>query len=129
MKATTFETGMSDFLELTTTILRKTIRKGNTKKIFYRDYKVFDHNTFETRFQSKLKSETIIDYSQFQSVFLETLNNIGLVKMKILRYNNNPLMNKALRKAVMTRSRLKSKFNKDSSAKNWNSYKIKEISA
>ena len=28
--------------------------------------------------------------------------------MKILRYNNNPFMNKAL----MTRSRLKNKFNK-----------------
>ena len=43
--------------------------------------------------------------------------------MKILRYNNNPFMNKALRKTIMTRSRLKNKFNKNSSAKNWNSYK------
>ena len=32
-------------------------------------------------------------------------------------------MNKALRKAIVTRSRLKNKFNKNSSAKNWNSYK------
>ena len=43
--------------------------------------------------------------------------------MKILRYNNNPFMNKALRKAITTRSRLKNKFNKNSSAKNRNSYK------
>ena len=96
MKSTTFETGMSDFHKLTTTILRKTISKGNAKKIFYRDYKAFDHSTFETRLQSKLKSETIIDYSQFQSIFLETLDNIAPVKTKILRYNNNPFMNKAL---------------------------------
>ena len=123
MKSTTFEVGMSDFHKLTTTILRKTISKGNAKKIFYRDYKVFDHNIFEMRLQSKLKSETIIDYSQFQSMFLETLNNIAPVKMKILRYNNNSFMNKALRKAIMTRSRLKNKFNKNSSANNWNSYK------
>ena len=123
MKSTTFETGMSDFHKLTTTILRKTISKGNAKKIFYRDYKAFDHSTFETRLQSKLKSETIIDYSQFQSIFLETLDNIAPVKTKILRYNNNPFMNKALRKAIMTRSRLKNKFNKNSSAKNWSSYK------
>ena len=47
MKATTFENGMSDFHKLTTTILRKTISKGNAKKIFYRYYKAFDHNTFE----------------------------------------------------------------------------------
>ena len=123
MKSTTFETGMSDFHKRTTTVLRKTISTGNAKKIFYRDYQVCDHNTFETRLQSKLKSETIIDYSQFQSIFLETLDNIAPVKMKILRYNNNPFMNKALRKAIMTRSRLKNKFNKNSSAKNWNRYK------
>ena len=43
--------------------------------------------------------------------------------MKILRYNNNLFMNKALRKAIMTRSRLNNKFHKNSSAKNWNSYK------
>ena len=75
------------------------------------------------RLQSKLKSETIIDYSQFRSIFLETLNNIAPVIMKILRYNNNPSMNQALTKAITTRSRLKNKFNRNTSAKNWNSYK------
>ena len=68
---------------------------------------VFDHSTFETRLQSKLTLETIIDYSPFQPIFLETLNNEAPVKMKILRYNNNPFMNKALRKAIMARSRQK----------------------
>ena len=123
MKSITFETEMSDFHKLTTTVLRKTISKGNAKKIFYRDYKAFDHNTSETKIQSKLTSETIINYSQLRSIFLETLNNVTPVKTKILCYNNNPFMNKALRKAIMTRSRLKNKFNKNSSAKNWNSYK------
>ena len=47
------------------------------------------------RLQSKLKSETTIDYSQFQPIFLEASNNIAPVKMKILHYNNNPFMNKA----------------------------------
>ena len=56
-------------------------------------------------------------------MFLETLNNIAPVKMKILRYKNNPFMNKALRKAIMTRSRLNNKFNKNNSAKNVNIYK------
>ena len=35
MKSTTFETGLSDHNKLTTTILRKTISKGSTKKFFY----------------------------------------------------------------------------------------------
>ena len=43
--------------------------------------------------------------------------------MKILHYNNNPFMNTALRKVIMTRSRLKNKFSKISSAKYWNGYK------
>ena len=65
MKSTSFETGMSDFDKSTTTILRKTISKRKAKKIFDRDYKAFDQNTFETRLQSKLTSETTIYYSQF----------------------------------------------------------------
>ena len=85
--------------------------------------KTFDHSTFEKRLQSKLTLETIIDYSLFQPIFLETLNNEAPVKMKILRYNNNPFMNKALRKAIMARSRQKNEFDKNSSAKNWCNYK------
>ena len=46
MKSTTFEPGMSDFYKLTTIILRKAISKGNAKKVFYRDDKAFDQNTF-----------------------------------------------------------------------------------
>ena len=71
----------------------------------------------------KLTSETTIHHLQLQSIFMETLNNIVPVKMKILRYNNNPFMNKVLKKAIMARLRLKNKFNKNRSAKNWNSYK------
>ena len=37
--------------------------------------------------------------------------------MKTHRYNNKPYMNKALRKGIMTGSRLKNEFNKNSSAK------------
>ena len=55
MKSTTFETGASDFPKLAATILRKTISKGNAKKIFYRDYKAFDQNTFETFSNSFVK--------------------------------------------------------------------------
>ena len=51
MKSATFGTGMPDFNKLTTTILCKTISKGNAKKIFYRD-----QNIFETGLQSKLTS-------------------------------------------------------------------------
>ena len=36
--------------------------------------------------------------------------------MKVLRYNGNPFMDKSLRKAIMTRSRLKNKISRINSA-------------
>ena len=77
MKFTTFETGLSNHHKLITTILRKTISKGNSKKIFYRDYKSFDQKKFETELKLKLNSKTNLSYSTFQAVFLETLNKIA----------------------------------------------------
>ena len=47
MKSATFETGLSDHHKLTTTILRKIISKGNSKKMFYRDYKRSDQKNLK----------------------------------------------------------------------------------
>ena len=123
MKSATFETGLSDHHKLITTILRKTISKGNSKKMFYRDYKRFDQKKFETELKFKLNSQTNLSYSTFQEVFLEILNKIAPVKVKVLRFNNNAFMTKSLRKAIMLRSRLKNNLNKQRSDENWNNYK------
>ena len=98
MKSATFETGLSDHHKLITTILRKTISKGNSKKMFYRDYKRFDQKKFETELKFKLNSQTNLSYSTFQAVFLEILNKIASVKVKVLRFNNNAFMNKNMQK-------------------------------
>ena len=54
MKSATFETALSDHHKLTTTILTKTVKKGNSKQMFYRDYKRFDKKKFETEMKLKL---------------------------------------------------------------------------
>ena len=123
MKSATFRTDLSDHHKLITTILRKTISKGNSKKMFYRDYKRFDQKKFETELKLKLNSQTNLSYSTFQAVFLEILNKIAPVKVKVLRFNNNAFMTKSLRKAIMLRSRLKNNFNKQRSDENWDNYK------
>ena len=107
MKPATFETGLSDNHKLTTTILRKTISIGNSKKIFYRDYKRFNQKQFETELKIKLNWQKNLSYSTFQAVFLEVLNKIVQVKVKVLRFNNNTFKTKSLRKAIMLRSSLK----------------------
>ena len=56
MKSSAYESGLSDFHKLTTTILRKSITKGNPRNILYRDYKIFDQKKFEDQLRSQLAS-------------------------------------------------------------------------
>ena len=42
MKSSAYESGLSDIHKLTTSILIKSISRGNLRNIPYRDYKVFD---------------------------------------------------------------------------------------
>ena len=65
--------------------------------------------------------------THFQSIFLETLHKHAPIKKKILRFNDNPFMTKALRKAIMHRSKLKNIFHKTRAKEDWNNYKKKEL--
>ena len=53
-----FETSVPDHHKLTITILRKTIRKGNSKNIFYLYYQRFDQKKFEIELKPELNSQT-----------------------------------------------------------------------
>ena len=104
MKSSAYERGLSDFHKLTTTILRKSITKGNPRNILYRDYKIFDQKKFEDQLRSQLASIKTVDYSQFHEIFLETPDTIASIKKKIRRFNHNLFMSKALCKAVVVRA-------------------------
>ena len=82
-----------------------------------------DQKKFETELKLKLNSQTNFSYSTFQAVFLEILNKIAPVKVKVLHFNNNVFMTKSLRKAIMLKSRLENNFNKQRSDENWDTYK------
>ena len=60
-------------------------------------------------------------------VFRNLLNIQATLKKKILRRNNSPSMTKALRKAIMIRSRLKKRLDKTRSDENWPLYKTQEL--
>ena len=91
--------------------------------MFYRDYLRLDEKKFETELKLKLNSQTKFSYSTFQAVFLEILNKIVPVKVKVLHFNNNVFMTKSLRKAIMLKSRLENNFKKQRSDENWDTYK------
>ena len=51
------------------------------------------------------------------------LNKHVPIKKKIMRFNNNPFMSKALRKAIMHRSKLKNFYNNYRTEDSWANYK------
>ena len=91
--------------------------------MFHRDCKRFDQKKIENELKFKLNSQTNLSYSTFQAVFLEILNKIAPVKIKVLRFNDNAFMSKSPRKAIMLRSRLKYNFNNQMFDENWDNYK------
>ena len=69
-----------------------------------------DH--FKEDIDYSLKNNSITEYSHFQNIFLEILYKHAPINKKILRFNDNPFMTKALRKAIMHRSKFKNIFHK-----------------
>ena len=103
----TCEVGISDHHYLVSIMLNKKILKGSTKNLFYRDYKKFKENKFARDLTHELQNIKNPSYSQFEKAFVAVLDNHVPLKKKELRFNHSLFMTKALRKAIMTRSRLK----------------------
>ena len=122
MKSCTLETGISDHHKLIMSIFRSTFAKGNSKTFYYRCFKNFDDATFKETLTNRL-ANTELSFDNFIAIFSETFNNFAPLKKKYLRYNNNSFMNKSLRKAIMTRSKLKNKFNLNRTSPNFEKYK------
>ena len=55
----------------------------------------------------------------------KVLDNHVPIKKKTIRANNGPFMTKALRKAIMQRSKLRNKYNKERSEENLRAFKRK----
>ena len=119
----TCEVWMYDHHHLVARVLNKKISKGNTKTLFYRDYKKFERDKFAKDLTHELQNIKNPPYNQFEKAFATVLDNHAPPKKKQLRSNHNPFMTKALRKAIMTRSRLKKMCNKKRSYDHWDKYK------
>ena len=68
-------------------------------------------------------SETEVSFKSFETVFSLTLEKFTPLKQKYLRHNKSHFMNKTLRKAIMTRSMLKRRYNLDRTTINFEKYK------
>ncbi len=63
------------------------------------------------------------NYDFFQNCFDKVLDKHAPIKRKYARGNDSPFMNRALRKAIMLRSRLKNKYNKNRTVANWEAFR------
>ena len=63
------------------------------------------------------------DYDTFHQAFMTVLEKYAPTKEKRVRANNAPFMNKTLSKAIMTRSRLHNRYNKNPTQDNLVAYK------
>ena len=90
--------------------MKPSFSEAPPKEIFYKDYKNFEQNKFRYELKNRIQNESVECYSVFEKVFVDILNNHALFKKKFLRANHTPYRTKKLRKAIMKRSELKSKF-------------------
>ena len=103
--------------------MKTTFPKAEPQVVYYRDYKNFDLYNFRTELRDELRMNSEKDYLHFEITFLNVLERHAPMKKKILRANSKPYMTKALRKAIMRRSTLKSKYLKSKTDEDLKTFK------
>ena len=115
----TISTGLSDFHKMIMTVLKSSFTKLKAKEMYYRDYKNFSTNSFREGMTLSL-NHINKGFDSFEDTFMKTLNRHAPMKKKFVRANEVSYMTKALRKAIMKRSELESKYLKNKSDQNMN---------
>lgn len=87
---------------------------------------MFDIEKFKIELHSNIDKKEAYCYSSFHGTFTSLPHQYVSIKKKILRCNNNLYMTKTLRKTIMLRSKLKTKYNKTDQLKTWIITKAKE---
>ena len=118
----TFVNGISDFHKLVLSTLKIKFTKANPKEVTYRNYTNFNQDNFKTDLQSVINVKTT-DYNSFETKFLSTLNLHAPLKTKYIRANHAPYMTKTLKKAMMKRHELATKYYKTMKGEDLNKFK------
>ncbi len=104
-----FPNGLSDFHALVVTTLNIKYDKPKPKEVVYRNWRDFDASNFK-RDLLVVFSSGCADYDTFESMFLSTLDLHAPFKRKTIRGNHAPYMDRQLRKAIMKRNELQTKY-------------------
>ena len=103
-------------------MLKSCFNNTEPKLLNFKDFKHFSQENFKEDL-----SEALCDcgesYDDFDHIFTSKLNKHAPIKKKWTRGNNKPHVNKALRQAIIKRSRLKNKANKTKDPTDIKNYK------
>ena len=103
-------------------VLKTSFRKIAPKDIHYRDYDKFDADDFKTELRQNLAASSS-NYENLEQAFLALLDKHAPYKSKKIRANQFPCITKNLRKAIMKRSQLNTKYFKINTVESLRLYK------
>ena len=103
------ETALSNFHKMTVTLLKTCTKKEAPKIISYRAYKHFSNELFQAELNLLVSFQDInnITYDKFDEIIMFLVNKHVPLKYKYIRANQGPFMNKTLKKAIISCSKLK----------------------
>ena len=116
-KTSIIEIGFSDHHNMIISFFRTRFERLKSKNLEHRNYKKFDKSKFLFELdQALLKGEMYKIqndmFTTFTDVFRSVIDKHAPLKTKTVRGNQIPFMTKALSKVTLTKSRLRSKYNK-----------------
>ena len=118
------ETGISDFLKMTASVLKTMFKKQPPTIKSYRGYSNYSHTLFRAEIEGVLSCYGMnISNDDFVSMCMTRLNEYAPIKHRYVRANDNEFVTKDLRKAIMKRSRLRNLYNKYHSDESKMAYK------
>ena len=123
MKNQLFETEFNDHHHLIYTMSKSTFVKLPPKIIKYREFKNFSTENFQTDLENSLSSTYSYDYRMFHSITESVLQKHVPLKQRVIRANNKPRIKSELRKAIMTRTRLRNQANRSGFDEDYKKYK------
>ena len=106
---TAISNGLSDFHKMVIRVTKMSFKKQSPIERHHKDYKYFDQTRLKNNLNEKL-SEGISHYESFETTFIEVLNKHSSSRKKFLRPNHAPYITKSLRKAIMCRSQVETKY-------------------
>ena len=123
LKAKTVETGLSGFHKMVISVSKTNFKKQKPKIVTYRDYKRFDNEKFRESLITCFSKGKNISHDAFENLILQTLGKMAPLKQKHIRGNQSPFMKKDIHQAIMTRTRLRNRFLKETTQMNRLAYK------